>query len=162
VATNDDGLVSEIVTSEAKVVGAEGAVTADDLTEVTSDPAVEADLVVGVATEIAAEAVQARVPLLEDDGLSLNLADLLGDDPLGHLLENDQALLNDFNTLSAADELVLLLYNDLVVVGTIKVFGAIEVVKVVQGSMTTPVVEGGECADSKFKLGPESDRASKG
>lgn len=82
VATNDDSLTSEIVASEAKVVGVERAVTAHDLAEVLDDVAIVANLVVGVAAQVTAETVETRVPLLEDNGLSLDLADLLSDDPM--------------------------------------------------------------------------------
>lgn len=60
---------------------------------------------------------------------------------LGQLLENDEPLLDDLDLLGAADELILL-NEDLVVAGTVKVIGTVEVVEVVQGLVSTPVVEG--------------------
>jgi len=148
VTVDDDSLPSDVMTSEAEVVVVERAVTADDLVEVASDPAVEAHLVVSVAPQIAAEAVQARVPLLEDDGLSLNLADLLSNDPLGHLLEDNQTLLDDLDSLRAADELLLLLHDYLLEARTIEVIGSVEVIEVVQGVEASPVVEGTVASDS--------------
>ncbi len=92
------------------------------------DVGVVADLVARLAAEITAEVSQAGVELLEDDGLRLNLADLLGDDPgsrmshefpwceigagdylpLGHLLEDDETLLDDLDLLGVAHNLLLL------------------------------------------------------
>jgi hypothetical protein len=160
VAANDDSLMSEVVAGEAKVVGAERAVTAHDLTEVLDDVAIIANLVVGMAAQVTAEAVEARVPLLEDNGLSFDLADLLSDDPLGHLLQDNQALLDDFNALSMADKFMLLLDNDLAEVRAIEVINTIEVVEVVQGSMATPVVERREATNGQFIVGPEGDWSS--
>jgi len=82
------------------------------------------------------------VELLEDDGLSLDFADLFGDDPLGHFLENEEALLDDLNGLAAADHFLLLLYDDLCLDFTAEVIGAIEVVEVREGRDSTPVIEG--------------------
>lgn len=123
------------------------------------DPAVEADLVVGETSQVTAEASEVGVELFEDDGLGLDFADLLGDDPLGHLLEDDELLLDDLNTLCAADKL-LLLDDDLVEVGSIKVIHAIEVVEVVQGSKASPVVECREAPGSQFEVRAECYRTS--
>lgn len=59
---------------------AEGAVLAEEVAEVVGDAGVVADLVTGDAAEIVVEVVEAGVELLEDDGLGLDFADLLGDD----------------------------------------------------------------------------------
>lgn len=123
---------------------------------------VVANLVARVAAEVTTEVSQAGVELLEDDGLRLNLADLLGDDPgskiscelawcsnvgevclpLSHLLEDDETLLDDLDLLSAADNLLLLNDNLLERGEVVKVVRAVEVIEVVQGGDSTPVVEG--------------------
>jgi hypothetical protein len=48
---------------------------------VTGDVVVIANLVSRVAPQIVAEATEATVELLEHNGLGLNFADLLSDDP---------------------------------------------------------------------------------
>jgi hypothetical protein len=80
VTTDKDGLASEIVAGETKVVSVERAINIQDLAEVARNSAVEANLAAGMAPQVAAEPMETRVPLLEDDGLGLNLADLLSDD----------------------------------------------------------------------------------
>ena len=81
-ATNNNGVGSDITARETEVVRAEGAVVADDVAEVVSDARVVPDLVTGDAAEIVVEVVEAGVELLEDDGLGLDFADLLGDDAI--------------------------------------------------------------------------------
>jgi len=66
---------------------------------VVGDPTVKPNLVVGMTREIVTEETEVGRELLEDDGLSLDLANLLSNDPLGHLLEDKETLLNDFNGL---------------------------------------------------------------
>lgn len=138
----DDGAAANRASTEAEVLAVEGAVGVVDASVVASDAAVVADLVAGLARQITAEASEARVELLEDDCLGLDLADLLSDDPLGHLLEDNEALLDDLNLFGVADN-VLLLLDHLGGVGVDEVAGAVEVVKVAHGRETTPVVERG-------------------
>jgi hypothetical protein len=163
-AANDDGLSSNIATIEAKVVEVPGAVSIEDVTEVTGDPAVEANLVVGVAPQVTAESVKARVPLLEYNSLSFDITELLRDDSLGKLLQDYQALLDNFNALGTADKLLLLLYKDLLEARAIKVIHAVEVVEIGQGREASPVVERAPFAigsSSKIKVGPERNGTSK-
>lgn len=141
VATNNNGVGSNIASRETEVVRAEGAVVANDVAEVVDDVRVIADLVTRDAAEIVVEVVEARVELLEDDGLGLDFADLLGDDALGHFLEDNKTLLDDLDSLGVANNHFLLL-NDLVDVDRgVKVVGAVEVVEVVQRLVASPVVE---------------------
>jgi len=128
VARGDDVGVAEIAAGETEVAGAERAVTLVEVAEVRGDVRVVSDTATGEAPEVAAEAVQARVELFEDDGLGLNLADLLGDDPLGHLLEDKQALLNDLNRLAVADNF-LFLYDDSLRDFSREVVRTVEVIK---------------------------------
>lgn len=61
--------------------------------------------------------------------------------PFCHLLQNDKLLLDYLDPLGAADHF-LLPDDHLGEAGPIKIVNSVEVVKVVQGSETTPVVEG--------------------
>jgi hypothetical protein len=82
VALDNDGVLAEVLAREVPVVKVEGTLVVDDLGEVLDDLRIISDLVVaGEANEIATKAVKATTELLEDDGLGLNLADSLGDDP---------------------------------------------------------------------------------
>lgn len=112
--------------------------------------------------EVTAEEAEAGMELLEDNGLGLYLADLLSDNPidqrtvsvmmlrgwkswflpLGHLLENKEALLDDLNRLGMADDLVLLDYGLGEVDRAIEVVRAVEIIETIEGGMATPVVEG--------------------
>jgi hypothetical protein len=56
---------------------------------VALDTAVIANTVLGLAPEVVAEGVYAFTELLEDNDLSLDLADLLCDDPFSHLLDDE-------------------------------------------------------------------------
>jgi len=82
---------------ETKVVGGERSIFSNDVTEVISDTGVESDMETRSATKIVAEESEAGMKLFKDDGLCLDFTDLFGDNPLGHLLENKQALLNNFD-----------------------------------------------------------------
>jgi len=108
---------------------------------VAGDTAVEADVVARGAAQITAEETEAGVELLEDDGLGLNLTDLLGDDPLGHLLENEETLLDDHNRLAVADNFLLIFDNSLAGERTNKIVRAIEIVETVEGGNSSVVIE---------------------
>jgi len=148
------------VSREAEVVGREGAVGVNDVVEVTRNIAIIANLVVAEMPQIAAESVEARVPLLEDNRLSLDLTDLLGYYPLGHLLENEKTLLDDLDLLGVANDLVVV-DDGLRIRRTIKVVVTIEVIEAGHGADTTPVVERGGGPGSQFELGPEGDGSCK-
>jgi len=140
-ATNENGVLSEIVAGETPVVEVERPISMDELGEVVDDLLVESDLVVvGESAEVVAESAKASMELLKDDSLDLDFADGLGDDPLGQFLQNEEALLNDFDPLRVADE-VPVFHKSLLEVEAIKVVYAVEVVKVVQRGESTPVVE---------------------
>ncbi len=92
--------------------------------------------------QVVTEESKTGVELLEDDSLSLNLADLLEDDPLGHLLDDEQALLDDLYGLGVANNLCAGLDLLAEVDGAVEVIGTVEVVEVVEGGQATPAVEG--------------------
>jgi len=108
---------------------------------VAGDTAVEANVVARGAAQVTAEGTEAGVELLEDDGLGLNLTDLLGYDPLGHLLENEEALLDDHNRLAVADDFLLILDNSLAGEMANEVVRAVEVVESIEGGDSTVVIE---------------------
>jgi len=112
------------------------------------DAPVITDTVAGTARQITAEGAKAGVELLEDNGLSLNLADLLGDNPLSHLLYDKKALLDNLNRLAVADNFLLFFYDGLAGDRTAEVIGAIEVVEAGKGRDATPVVEGEVCSSN--------------
>lgn len=66
---------------ETKIIVAEGAVRGLDITVVASNATVIANSATRLAQQIAAEWTQTCSELLEDDGLGLDFANLLGDDP---------------------------------------------------------------------------------
>lgn len=102
--TDDNCVSAEIMTGETKVIDGEASIAMDDVTKVTSDSMVKANMVVRNAMQVIAEESKTSVELLEHNSLSLNLANLLEDYPLCHLLEDEQALLDDFDSLDTADK----------------------------------------------------------
>jgi len=88
VAVRDVVVGADIVATEPKVVGAQGAVRVVEVPVVRGNAVVVADTVARVAGEVVAKSAERGVVLLEDDCLRLNFANLLGDDLLGHLLED--------------------------------------------------------------------------
>jgi len=98
-ASGENVVASEVVAGETEVIGGQRAFRVDDGAEVAGDAAVEANVAVGGAAEVAAEETERGVELLEHHSLGLDFADLLGDNALGHLLEDQEALLNDHNGL---------------------------------------------------------------
>jgi len=111
-SARDDVGVAEIGAREAPVVVAQRTVAVVEVAEVRGEAGIVTDTTTREVPEVAAEAVQAGVELLEDDGLGLDLANLLGDDALGHLLEDEETLLDDDNALGVADDLLLLNNSD--------------------------------------------------
>jgi len=104
IGTTNNGRASTAVkTRKSKVISRKRPIGLDDTTEVASDGTVEADLVAGDAVQVVMEESKAGVELLENDGLGLDFADLLEDYPLSHLLDDEQALLDDFDRLGVAD-----------------------------------------------------------
>jgi len=162
-------VLAQIRTTESEVISRERSISRADATEVAGNATVEANRVARHAVQVVAEKSDAGVELLEDDGLSLDLADLLEDDPLCHLLQDEQALLDDFDGLGVADNLgtgVDLLAE---VDGAVEVIGAVEVVEVVERRQATPAVEGdatageeipgkglGDCASNQSRGDKES------
>jgi len=161
VAVGRDVVVgSDIAATESKVVSAQGPVGVVEVSVVRSDGVVIADTAPGATGKVVAEPAKRRVILLEDDGLSLYLTDLLGDDLLRHLLKHDKPLLYNLDGFRVADKLAVLLHNNLLeVVRVGEVVRAIKVVKVVEGAETTPVVEGLASAGSKGIVGLVRQRA---
>jgi len=135
-------LATKARSAEPKIVGAERAIGIHDATVVAGDTTIVANAVAGMAPDIMAEGAHARLELLENDGLGLDLTDLLGDNPLGHFLNNEEALLNDLDALTVADKLRVLLDDDLAPHIASEVVGAVEVVETIERRDAHPVVEG--------------------
>jgi len=135
-----DVVASKIVAAEAKVVSGKRAVRVVEVSVVAGNVGVVADLVTRVASQVTTETAQAGVELLEDNSLSLNLADLFSDNLLCHFLENEKALLDDSDLLSVADQLAVL-FHDNAVLRAREVVTAVEVIKVGEGRYSVPIVE---------------------
>jgi len=140
VTADSNKVLANILASESEAVVGERAIDIVEVLEVAGNIGVVADLVGRDTLEVVGEPAERSVELLEDDSLHLNLADLLGDDLLRHFLQNDEALLDDFDAHSAADDLLLLDDNLLkVLVG--EVVDTIEVVEALKGVEASPVVK---------------------
>lgn len=61
--------------------------------------------------------------------------------PLGHLLKNEEALLDDVDVVHLANELVLLLDKDLLELIPVPVINTIEMIETLQGIISTPTIE---------------------
>lgn len=140
-ARGHDSVLPKVRTAEAKIAVAQRAVRVHDAAVVVGDVAVVADAARGVAHDVRAEVGEAGVELLKDDGLSLDFADLFADDPLGHLLEHEETLLDDLNGLAMADNFLLLLNDNLLADFTAEVIRAVEVVESGERRDAAPVVE---------------------
>lgn len=79
---NDNSRFSEILASESEILSVKRVVAVHDFAEMLNDIAVVSNLMTRVTPEIEAEVVKASRSLLEYDGLGLNFAYLLGDDPV--------------------------------------------------------------------------------
>lgn len=81
VAGWNNGLAAKALAGETEIVGGEASIWANDIPEVAGDTVVKSDTASRSAAQIIWEAAEASCELLEYDSLSLNLANLLGDDP---------------------------------------------------------------------------------
>jgi len=142
-AAGNDVVAAEILATESEVRAAEGAVGGHDVTVMTRDVAVVANAATRVTSQVTTEVAHAGLELLKDDGLSFHLADLLRDNPLGHLLKNEETLLDDLDGLAMANNLLLFL-DDNFAGGNIprEVVRAVEVVETGKGGDAHPVIEG--------------------
>lgn len=132
-STNGNRVCTEIRAREPEVAGRQRAIRQADVVEVSCNRTVEPNRVTRHMLEVVGEKSKARMELLKDDRLGLNLADLFGDDALGHLLDDEETLLDDLDGLGVADHLGRSV-NDLGEVdGAVKVVGAVEVVEVGEG-----------------------------
>jgi len=141
VSLGNDVVGTNITAVEAPVVGVERTVVVEEFVVVRDNIPVITNMSLGATAKIVVEGPDARPPLLEDNGLGLDLTDLLRDDLLGKLLEDNKPLLNDFDLLGMAND-VLLVDNMLLVVGRVKVLTAVEVVEALQGFVPSPAFEG--------------------
>jgi len=152
-ASGNDVLAADIASGEAEVVGAERRVGRDEVAEVAGDAAVIADAVARGAAQVTTEEAEAGVELFENDGLSLDLADLLSDDPLSHLLEDEETLLDDFDGLAVAYEFLRLLNDGLAGDAAYEVIRAVEVIEASQRREPSPVIERGSTSDKFLVYG---------
>lgn len=152
-AAGNDILAAEVASRETEVVRANGVVRRDDVVEVAGNAAVETDAVARGAAQVTTEETEAGVELLKHDCLCFNLADLLGDDPLGHLLENEEALLDDDDALAVANNFLILLDYGLAGEVTDEVIGAVEVIETRERSKPSVVVERESTSDKALAYG---------
>lgn len=143
-ALDDHSVLAKVLTSEVPVIEVEREVVlVDDLGEMLDNLLIIPDLVVlsRVPANVASESVQTRIPLLENDGLALDFTYGLYDDLLGHLLQDEETLLDDVNGMDLADEFMLGLDKDLLKLVAVPVIDAVEVVKAFEGVVASPVVK---------------------
>jgi len=104
----------------------------------------------GLALDVVAQDLQVAIVLRQDDGLSLHVANLFGDYPLGYLTNDSQLLLDlpylDFFALDR-----LFLYNDLIVVAK-EVARAVEVVERSEVRVSIVVVEAREARRTRIRV----------
>jgi len=159
VAINDNGVVAEITTRETKVMGRERTIGIEEIVVLGEDVLVETDLFAGETTEVLTETTETSMPLFEDDGLCFDFTDGFGDNPLGHLLDDEKALLDDLDLLAVANDLLLGGDNGLAAAGSVEVVDTEEVIKVAHGRDTTPVIEGLRSARNQIITAPDSQRS---
>jgi len=158
-ASGEDVVAAEVVARETEVVDGQRVALIDNVAEVAGDGTVEADVAARDAAQVRAEATEAGVELLKDDGLGFNCADLLRNNPLSHLLENQEALLNDLNGLAVAHELAGSGDLSRGREGSNKVVNSEEVVESREIGVATPVIEGDTAVASReIGAAVESDR----
>jgi len=152
-ASGNDVLAADVASAEAEVVGAERRVGRDNVVEVAGDAAVETYAVARGAAQVAAEEAEAGVELFKNDSLSLDLADLLSDDPFGHLLEDEETLLDDFDGLAVAYQFLGLLDDSLAGDSADEVIRAVEVIETSQRREASPVIERVSTSDKRLVYG---------
>jgi hypothetical protein len=86
--------------------------------------------------------------------LGLDLTNLFSDDALGHLLKDEEALLDDNDALGVADNLLLFHNSDraLAEVRVVEVSFSVKVIETVEGRNSAVVVESGIPTDNKVSL----------
>lgn len=148
VTTNNARVLADLATVETHVLVREISVGADDLVVHVGNALVVADGVVGArAADVLVEALEVGAHLLDDNSLELDVTDLAGDDALHKLANDGQLLLDDGDLDAAADQLLFLLNDDLVVGTSVEVVRAIEVVEVAEAAVKAVVLstDSGDC-----------------
>jgi len=126
---------------EAQVLVGEISVRANDLVVHVGNALVVADgVVVTRAADVLVEALEVGAHLLDDDSLELDVTDLTGDDALHELADDGQLLLDDGDLDAAADQLLFLLNDDLLVSASVEVVRAIEIVEIAEVAVKAVVL----------------------
>jgi len=149
VATSNREVRADFSASEAQVVAGQGTSGVDEVGVEAGDIAVIADVAARDAAEVAGEAGEVGNNLVGDDGLGLDLADLFGDDSLGHLNQDSEALLDELDLNVLADQGVLR-GDDLLADGAVEVVLTVEVIEARQGGDSVVVIEAGEAGDGRL------------
>jgi len=156
VTTNAARVLANVVAVEAHVLVGEISVGANDLAVHVGNALVVGDAVVGTrAADVLVEALEVGAHLLDDNSLELDVTDLAGDDALHELADDGQLLLDDGDLDAAADQLLFLLNDDLLVGTSVEVVRAIEVVEVAKAAVKAVVLS----ADSGDGPGDEGKGA---
>jgi len=133
------------VATEAKVVRGKRSVVTDEATVVASDGGVISRCVSRGTAQVGREVTRRGDELVEDNRLGLNFTNLFSDNLLGHLLEDEETLLDNLDALGVADEFFMLLDNSLLGDSgdrAREVVRAVEVIESVERGNAVPVAEG--------------------
>ena len=77
-SADNNGVASKIAAAKSKVIRREWSILLQEVAEMAGNSRIEANVETRGAAEVVAEEPEARVELLEDNGLRLNFADLFG------------------------------------------------------------------------------------
>jgi len=97
VSTDDNGVRADGSAIETEVVRGEITIRVNQIANMAGNITVEADVTARDVTDIIAEAGEDRLDLIDDNCLSLDITDLLGDDSLCEFLKDGEPLLDDLD-----------------------------------------------------------------
>jgi len=150
--------LTSIASRETEIRGGERPVGIVETSKVADNVGVISNVAARSAKQVRRELTAGRKELLEDNGLSLDLADLFCYDLSGHFLQHEESLLDNLDADGLANNLFLLLDHDLAADYAREVILAVKVVETVETGDTTPVIE--RSVATSQALGPGVERCS--
>jgi len=137
--TDEEEILAEVETVEAEIFDGKGTVNVEELRSELDNVLVETGFATVEEQQVICEDIESTSQLLDEEGLSLNFANLFKNHLLSEFLNDEQLLLNKVNGLSSTEQLIL--KEELLVLESEDIVDAEEIVEAIKRCKASPTVE---------------------